>query len=212
MNILGTRPIAFNADLAHALGSVNAGLLLSQLLFWDGKGDNPEWIFKTIKEVEAETGLSRKEQDTAIKICKKHNLITVKLRGIPAKRYFNLDINNITEMLKTYYFSLPEKDKQVCLKRANKLAEKRQRNSDSTNIENNIEAILTKKELAEAYEKGNKTYKPFYRGDQMRWVESKKKWFVINKYDEWLEFCGSKEEIEWRKNNYKYYKYDRDNQ
>src|SRR3989344_7633652 len=40
--------------------------------------------------------------------------------------------------------------------------------------------------------------KPFYRGNPMIWSEIKKKWFVISKYGEWLEYAGKKEEIEWR--------------
>lgn len=40
--------------------------------------------------------------------------------------------------------------------------------------------------------------KPFYRGDPMIWSETKKKWYVISKYGEWLEFAGKKEEIEWK--------------
>jgi len=40
--------------------------------------------------------------------------------------------------------------------------------------------------------------KPFYRGDPMIFSTTKKKWFVISKYGEWLEFAGKKEEIEWR--------------
>ena len=40
--------------------------------------------------------------------------------------------------------------------------------------------------------------KPFYRGDPMIWSETKKKWFVISKYGEWLEFAGKKEEMEWK--------------
>jgi len=40
--------------------------------------------------------------------------------------------------------------------------------------------------------------KPFFRGDPMIWSETKKKWFVISKYGEWLEFAGKKEEIEWK--------------
>jgi hypothetical protein len=40
--------------------------------------------------------------------------------------------------------------------------------------------------------------KPFYRGDPMIWSETKKKWFVISKYGEWLEYAGKKEEIEWK--------------
>ncbi|OGZ79364.1 MAG: hypothetical protein A2528_01005 [Candidatus Staskawiczbacteria bacterium RIFOXYD2_FULL_37_9] len=43
--------------------------------------------------------------------------------------------------------------------------------------------------------------KPFFRGDPMIWSETKKKWFVISKYGEWLEFAGKKEEIEWRITN-----------
>src|SRR3989344_1232858 len=40
--------------------------------------------------------------------------------------------------------------------------------------------------------------KPFYKGDPMIWSETKKKWFVISKYGEWLEYAGKKEEIEWK--------------
>ena len=40
--------------------------------------------------------------------------------------------------------------------------------------------------------------KPFYKGDPMVWSETKRKWFVISKYGEWLEYAGKKEEIEWR--------------
>jgi len=40
--------------------------------------------------------------------------------------------------------------------------------------------------------------KPFYKGDPMIWSETKKKWFVISKYGEWLEYAGKKEEVEWK--------------
>ena len=40
--------------------------------------------------------------------------------------------------------------------------------------------------------------KPFYKGDPMIWSETKKKWFVISKYGEWLEFADKEAEIEWR--------------
>ncbi len=40
--------------------------------------------------------------------------------------------------------------------------------------------------------------KPFYKGDQMIWSETKKKWFVISKYGEWLEFGDKESTIEWR--------------
>lgn len=40
--------------------------------------------------------------------------------------------------------------------------------------------------------------KPFYNGDPMIWSETKKKWFVISKYSEWLEFADKENKIEWR--------------
>jgi DNA polymerase/3'-5' exonuclease PolX len=40
--------------------------------------------------------------------------------------------------------------------------------------------------------------KPFYRGEPMVWSETKKKWFVISKRGEWLEFADKENTIEWR--------------
>lgn len=39
--------------------------------------------------------------------------------------------------------------------------------------------------------------KPFYKGNPMFWVESKKKWFVVID-NEWLEFADKENTIEWR--------------
>jgi len=40
--------------------------------------------------------------------------------------------------------------------------------------------------------------KPYYNGNPMVWSKTKRKWYVINEYDEWLEFAGREEDIEWR--------------
>ncbi|MBI1866151.1 MAG: hypothetical protein HYS02_00080, partial [Candidatus Staskawiczbacteria bacterium] len=40
--------------------------------------------------------------------------------------------------------------------------------------------------------------KPFYKGNPMAWSESKKKWYVISKYGEWLEFADKENTIEWK--------------
>jgi len=40
--------------------------------------------------------------------------------------------------------------------------------------------------------------KPFYRGDPMIYSSTKKKWFVISKYGEWLEFADKENTIEWK--------------
>ena len=40
--------------------------------------------------------------------------------------------------------------------------------------------------------------KPYYNNNLMVWSEAKRKWFVINEHDEWLEFAGKEQDIEWR--------------
>jgi len=40
--------------------------------------------------------------------------------------------------------------------------------------------------------------KPYFQGDPLVWSESKRKWFVISKQGDWLEFAGKEDEVEWR--------------
>lgn len=51
------------------------------------------------------------------------------------------------------------------------------------------------KDLAEAYKKGEKKYKPYHWGYEMRWTRDQ--WWVI-KDGEWKDFGGSEKDIEWR--------------
>lgn len=148
LKILGIRPIAFNPLLAKALGSAKAGLLLSQLLYWTGKGSNPEWIYKTIEEIKEETGLSRNEQDTAIKICKKVGVLEVKVMGIPAKRHFKVNIEKIIELLKDQ-ISLKENYKKTCTNSANKFAKNSQTNTENTTKNTNIDFSLQESDIIE---------------------------------------------------------------
>lgn len=99
LDILGTRPIAFNPDLARALGSVTAGLFLCQILYWWRKGSNPEMFYKTVKEFEEETALSKSQQLNAQKICVGKGVLQVLYKGIPPKRHFKIDMQKILELL-----------------------------------------------------------------------------------------------------------------
>lgn len=40
--------------------------------------------------------------------------------------------------------------------------------------------------------------KPFFQENPMVWSQTKRKWYVIDEYGEWLEFAGKKSDIEWR--------------
>lgn len=54
------RPVAYSPKLAILIG-VKECVLFSQLIYWSDKAEDG-WIYKSIEELEAETGLSRHEQ------------------------------------------------------------------------------------------------------------------------------------------------------
>jgi hypothetical protein len=65
-DMLPNRVVGYSPDLARMVGGATIGLFLSQLLFLSDKGANPEgWIYKSEQEMGEETGLSKREQQTA---------------------------------------------------------------------------------------------------------------------------------------------------
>lgn len=94
------RPIAFHRCLAELGGSVNAGLMLSQALYWAKrtKADNG-WFWKTAEEWQEETYLTRTEQATARKQLKRLSCWQEDLRGVPAKLYYRIDFDELDKLL-----------------------------------------------------------------------------------------------------------------
>jgi hypothetical protein len=65
-DMLPHRVVGYSPDLAKIVGGATTGLYLSQLLFQSDKGHNPEgWIYKSEQEMGQETGLTKREQQTA---------------------------------------------------------------------------------------------------------------------------------------------------
>jgi hypothetical protein len=64
--MLPNRVVGYSPDLARAVGGATIGLYLNQLLFLSDKGHNPEgWVYKSEAEMGQETGLTKREQQTA---------------------------------------------------------------------------------------------------------------------------------------------------
>jgi hypothetical protein len=64
--MLPNRVVGYSPDLARMVGGATTGLFLSQLLFLSDKGANPEgWVYKSEAEMGKETGLTKREQQTA---------------------------------------------------------------------------------------------------------------------------------------------------
>jgi hypothetical protein len=65
-DLLPNRIVGYSPDLARIVGGATIGLFLSQLLFLSDKGHNPDgWVYKSEQEMGRETGLTKREQQTA---------------------------------------------------------------------------------------------------------------------------------------------------
>lgn len=106
--MLRDRPLAFHPVLARVGGGVKAGVLLGQLLYWEGKQADPEgWIYKSIGEFQEETTLTRREQDGAIQSLATLGLIEVELRGLPRVRYFRVLHDHLADVIQAWYEEHP---------------------------------------------------------------------------------------------------------
>jgi hypothetical protein len=65
-DMLPNQVVGYSPDLAKIVGGATTGLFLSQLLYLSDKGHNPEgWVYKSEQEMGKETGLTKREQQTA---------------------------------------------------------------------------------------------------------------------------------------------------
>ncbi|MBU2540026.1 hypothetical protein KJ786_02600 [Patescibacteria group bacterium] len=70
--------------------------------------------------------------------------------------------------------------------------------ASSRNLDYAIETVFKKWLELDRLKPKEIVKKPFYRDNPMIWSETKKKWYVIDKYGDWLEYAGKVSEIEWR--------------
>lgn len=133
LTLLGDRPIAYHPILAKKLGGVEVAVFVSQLLYWTGRGKLAGgWIFKTQAEFEAETGLSRRNQETARKKLKKLMVLEEKLQGVPATLHYRLNLDVLAAILddepetENEQTGMAEPDELDCTDRTNQYGGMRQ--------------------------------------------------------------------------------------
>src|SRR5687767_10003525 len=77
--------LKFDARCIRKFGPA-AGTFLRQLIYWVGKEHHQEgWIYKTQREMEEETGLSRYFQEKARKILVSQGVLKERKKGVPRK-------------------------------------------------------------------------------------------------------------------------------
>jgi len=103
--ILQDHPLAYYPILAKATGSVNAAILLSQLLS-QAKGDDSEWIPKTRDEICEETGLSRRELETARRHLGLLHILEERRVGMPCRTWYHINMDVLTCVIAAYQMPL----------------------------------------------------------------------------------------------------------
>ncbi len=92
------RSIAFKPAYVELTKSINAALFLSQAIYWQRK-NTEKYFFKTMKEWKIETGLSEWQQEGARKTLRKMRWWKEEKRGMPAKLFFKVDLQELEKAL-----------------------------------------------------------------------------------------------------------------
>jgi hypothetical protein len=99
--LLSDRPIAFHPSLARAFGGINEALFFQQIAYWSDKGTDPEWIYKSQVELEAETCLSSYQQKQSRDRLKRLGVLEDDRRGVPARLYYRINWDATFRLLDT---------------------------------------------------------------------------------------------------------------
>ncbi|MDP3990717.1 MAG: hypothetical protein Q8P63_00185 [Candidatus Nealsonbacteria bacterium] len=70
--------------------------------------------------------------------------------------------------------------------------------ASSRNLDYAIETVFKKWLELDRLKPKEIVKKPYYKNNPMIWSESKRKWYVIDEYGDWLEFAEKETEIEWK--------------
>jgi len=95
--------ILYNSALARELGTNEAiliGEFAKEFNYWNSTEQTDDgWFFSTIENVEYSTGLTGRQQRPAIEHLVELGLIETENRGIPCRRYFRINENNILHLV-----------------------------------------------------------------------------------------------------------------
>jgi hypothetical protein len=96
----------FNARCVHKFGPA-AGTFIRQLVYWVGKEHDQEgWIYKTQREMEEETGLSRHHQEKARNILLSQGVLMEDRRGLPRRLWYWVDLEALLNVMETPHSTL----------------------------------------------------------------------------------------------------------
>lgn len=147
------RPIAYNPIFARATGSVTAGILMSQVMYWwSTLDDEQDEFYKSDAEFRAELGMGIKEFKNAKRKVEETNMIEVTIKGTPPTSYYRVNYERVEEVI-----LLAKRDNSIGPKGTNRMAPKGPINSaekdqSSISTENTSESTTERRSLTPSQE------------------------------------------------------------
>jgi len=143
------RIVNYHPDLARMLKSPTAAIMLSQGMYWQMQNEEKEGIsyfWTTGEQWLIQTGLTLDQQKTARTLMSKRGFWLEQLRGVPARLYFSIDIEELYNQMNDFL----ESEKQEKPKNKNtdfpKTSIGKSQKLDSVNSQNCIVEIPETKE------------------------------------------------------------------
>lgn len=105
--LLGSEVIRYYPSLAKYVGGATAALYLSQLLYWHFNdrmqkrlSDKDGWFYISINDMEYQTGLTEREQETVRKKLLVLKIIDISYKGMsPRTTHFKLNIEKLEVLI-----------------------------------------------------------------------------------------------------------------
>lgn len=171
---MNEKPIAYHRVYTTITGSITAGILLSQLIYWS-KAMKYKEFYKTDADFMEELGMSIKELRNAKKKLVELGFVTSKLKGVPAKTHYTVNIKEII----TVITSLPKRDNLDWPKGTNWIGQKGQ-----TNTENTTETTSENKQKKEKKNKYDLAYaRSLSHGEQKNEIQDLATQYQIRESD-----------------------------
>jgi len=185
------KPIAFYPQLARELGDIASAIYYQQLYYWRDKGKRDDgWIYKSVKEIEEETTLTRKQQDRIRKNLLEKGWIEAKKKmanGAPTYHYRCLMMIDVV-LTKVKFRSVPKGQNEVSQRDKSEVSQRDNSITENTREYNNVREFKTKQGKTITMETGA-TYKSdgFSPKDKLAMKKRLERSLGLNKTSKWSE-------------------------
>ena len=126
------RPIAYQPIFVKLGAGVTGAVMLSQAVYWSKRTNNDGWFYKTQEDWELETGLTRREQETARKKLKALGILEEKKQGVPCKVFYKINAQALSQHVQIIQSSMAESAKLECTKAPSSVGENSQTITENT--------------------------------------------------------------------------------